>query len=70
MKCGKTNLKNIICIDDVNDKDVLLMSDFVDNGKKLVENMNGKKFIEAKIDDNKMDTIRDNVSYIFCISHF
>ena len=70
MKCGKTNLKNIICIDDVNDKDVLLMSDLVDNGKKLVENMNGKKFIEAKIDDNKMDTIRDNMSYIFCISHF
>lgn len=57
MKSGKTNLKNIICMDDVNDKDVLLMSDFVDNGKKLVENMNNKKFIEAKIDDNKMATI-------------
>ena len=54
---GKSKLKNIICIDDVKDKDVLLMSNLIKKGKELVKKKKDKRFIEAKIDDNKMATI-------------
>lgn len=54
---GKTNLKNIICMDDVKDAEILLMSDFLKKGKRLVNEKKDKSFIEAEIDKDKMATI-------------
>lgn len=57
IKDGKTELKHIVCMDEVQDNDVLLMKDFLEKGKKLVEEQNDRKFIDAKIDNEKMATI-------------
>lgn len=57
IKDGKTELKNIVCMDEVQDEDVLLMKDFLEKGKKLVEEENDRRFIDAKIDNEKMATI-------------
>lgn len=57
IKDGTTELKNIICMDEVKDEDVILMKDLLEKGKTLVEEKNDKRFIDAKIDNNKMATI-------------
>jgi len=57
IKDGTTELKNIICMDEVQDAAVILMKDLIEKGKDLVENKNDKSFIDAKIDNDKMATI-------------
>ncbi|MBR1802687.1 MAG: AMP-binding protein [Clostridia bacterium] len=57
IKNGKTELKNIICMDDVSDDGVLLMSNFLKKGKELLEKKKDKRFVKAKIDNDKMATI-------------
>ena len=57
IKEGNTELKNIVCMDNVEDSQVLNYKDLVKQGKKLVKNKKDKRFIYAKIDKNKMATI-------------
>lgn len=54
---GKTELKHIICMDDIEDNEVLLLSHFLKQGKTLLEEKKDKRFVEAKIDNNAMATI-------------
>lgn len=56
-KDGTTELKNIICMDEVQDEDVILMKDLLEKGKTLVDEKNDRRFLDAKIDDEKMATI-------------
>ena len=51
-----TELKNIICMDDIKDNQVLLMSNLVKKGKELVEG-GDKRFLDANIDNDVMATI-------------
>ena len=57
IKEGNTNLKNIICMDEVKDSEVLNYKDLVSKGKTLLKKKKDKRFIHAKIDNNKMATI-------------
>lgn len=57
MQAGTTELKNIVCMDEIQDKDVILMKDLLEKGKELVEDKEDKSFINATIDNNKMATI-------------
>lgn len=57
IKDGETDLKHIVCMDEVQDKEVILMKDLLEKGKELVEKKNDKRFVDAKIDNNKMATI-------------
>ena len=57
IKDENTELKHIVCMEEVADKDVTLMKDLLEKGKELVEKNNDKRFIEAKIDNDKMATI-------------
>lgn len=57
IKAGNTDLKHIVCMDEVQDKEVILMKDLLEKGKELVEKKNDKRFVDAKIDNNKMATI-------------
>lgn len=57
MQAGTTELKNIVCMDEIQDKEVLLMKDLLEKGKELVEDKEDKSFINATIDNNKMATI-------------
>ena len=57
IKEGNTDLKNIICMDTVKDDEVLNYTDLVNNGKTLLKKKKDKRFIHAKIDNNKMATI-------------
>ena len=57
IKDGKTELKHIVCMDEVQDKEVILMKDLLEKGKELIEKNNDRKFLDAKIDNNKMATI-------------
>lgn len=56
-KNGKTPLKNVICMDDVREPNVLLMSHFLKKGKELLEKKKDKRFVKAKIDNDAMATI-------------
>jgi len=56
IKDGETDLKHIVCMDEVQDKEVILMKDLLEKGKELVEK-NDKRFTEAEIDNDKMATI-------------
>lgn len=50
------NLKTIICMDNVKDKDAEYWYDVKENGKKLLDEGN-KKYEEVKIDENKMSIL-------------
>lgn len=50
------NLKTIICMDKIDDKDVEYWHDVKENGKKLLDE-GDKKYEEVKIDENKMSIL-------------
>lgn len=50
---NENKLETIICMDDVEDDDVICFNKLLQEGTKLIENGN-KKYDEVKIDDNKM----------------
>ncbi|MBR3134381.1 MAG: AMP-binding protein [Clostridia bacterium] len=56
-KRGKTELKTIICMDKVKDKDIYYFYDLINNGEKLVEKKKDRRFIDAKIDKDALATI-------------
>lgn len=47
------NLKMLICMDDIDDKEVYKLNDLIEEGKKLLNN-NDKKYDDVKINDNEM----------------
>ena len=57
IKENNTDLKNIICMDKVEEEGVLNYIDLVQEGKKLLKNKKDKRFVYVKIDNNKMATI-------------
>ena len=57
IKDGNTNLKNIICMDKVEDDSILDFRDLINKGKVLLKKKKDKRYIHAKIDNNKMATI-------------
>lgn len=56
-KNGKTKLETIICMDKVNDKNILYFYDLIEKGEQLVEEKNDKRFIDADIDKDAMASI-------------
>lgn len=57
LKNGKTELKRIVCMDEVSDNDVILMKDLIQKGKELIENNSDRRFVDAEIDNEKQATI-------------
>lgn len=56
-KSGKTKLDKLICMDTVDSKGVINLSELLKDGKYLVEKKKDKRFIEAEIDKDAMATI-------------
>ena len=51
-----TNLKNFICMDDIDDSEVLTTKDLLNKGKKLLEN-GDRRFLDAVIDNEKLSIL-------------
>lgn len=51
-----TNLKNFICMDDIDDSEVLTIKDLLNKGKKLLEN-GDRRFLDAVIDNEKLSIL-------------
>ena len=51
-----TNLKNFICMDDIDDSEVLTIKDLLNKGKKLLEN-GDRRFLDAVIENEKLSIL-------------